>query len=150
MTFLSFVIDCFLRIFPAYSHDALAEADRQVFGVDLLLSLPEIHPSSPSRRAQSTPLPIPKVTLLEYNASPDFHQSGQRLKTDLAEMFQGIVRISVAPFFGIDLGSDEEETSEELVTGTGTGAGSDDEAWEVGEEKWGWRLVGKGEVRGNW
>jgi len=48
-------------------------------------------------------------------------------------MFQGIIRISIAPFFGLTL--DDEEDKE-------------DGEWEVGMEKWGWRLVGQGQVRG--
>jgi tubulin--tyrosine ligase len=79
-------------------------------------------------------VPIPKVTILEYNASPDFHQSGERLRPKLAEMFQGIIRISIAPFFGLSIDDDNEEKE-----------GGD---WEVGTEKWGWRLVGQGQVRG--
>ena len=78
----------------------------------------------------SDKLAIPRVTLLEYNASPDFHQSGDRLRLHLAEMFQGIVKISIAPFFGLHV-DDGEQT-----------------AWELNEERWGWKLVGKGEVRG--
>jgi tubulin--tyrosine ligase len=74
------------------------------------------------------------VTILEYNASPDFHQSGERLRPNLAEMFQGIIRISVAPFFGLRI--DDEEHGEK------------GDEWEVGQEKWGWRLVGQGQVRG--
>ena len=92
--------------------------------MDLLLNFP----------TESEGLPIPKVTILEYNASPDFHQSGERLRPNLAEMFQGIIRISVAPFFGLTL--DEEAESEENGD------------WEIGKEKWGWRLVGQGQVRG--
>jgi len=79
-------------------------------------------------------VPIPKVTILEYNASPDFHQSGERLRPKLAEMFQGIVRISIAPFFGLSIDDDNEEKEEV--------------GWEAGTEKWGWRLVGQGQVRG--
>jgi tubulin--tyrosine ligase len=79
-------------------------------------------------------VPIPKVTILEYNASPDFHQSGERLRPKLAEMFQGIIRISIAPFFELSIDDDNEvENGRE---------------WEVGTEKWGWRLVGQGQVRG--
>lgn len=103
-------------------HSQLCLADHQVFGVDLLLNFP---PDTPSDT-----LPIPRVTLLEYNASPDFHQSGDRLRPHLAEMFQGIVKISIAPFFGLDI-DDNDET-----------------AWTMNEERWGWKLVGKGEVRG--
>jgi tubulin--tyrosine ligase len=74
------------------------------------------------------------VTILEYNASPDFHQSGERLRPKLAEMFQGIIRISIAPFFELSIDDDNEvENGRE---------------WEVGTEKWGWRLVGQGQVRG--
>ena len=95
--------------------------------MDLLLNFP-------AGSEESGALPIPRVTILEYNASPDFHQSGERLRPHLAEMFQGIIRISVAPFFGLDLEEDEGEEKEE--------------GWEVGREKWGWRLVGQGQVRG--
>jgi len=49
-------------------------------------------------------------------------------------MFQGIIRISIAPFFGLSIDDDDEEKEEG--------------AWEVGAEKWGWRLVGQGQVRG--
>lgn len=101
-----------------------------MFGVDLLLNFPEKGSDS-----SDAGLPIPKVTILEYNASPDFHQSGERLRSNLAEMFQGVVRISIAPFFDLDLDGDDDVKSEEGE-------------WAVGTEKWGWRLVGKGEVRG--
>lgn len=68
------------------------------------------------------------MTLLEYNASPDFHQSGTRLRRDLSEMFRGVVELSVKPFF--KLNRNEEDTM------------------KTGDERYGWRLVGKGEVRG--
>ena len=68
------------------------------------------------------------MTLLEYNASPDFHQSGTRLRRDLSEMFRGVVELSVKPFFKLNR---EEE-----------------DAMKTGDERYGWRLVGKGEVRG--
>jgi tubulin--tyrosine ligase len=93
--------------------------------VDLLLNFPE---------GEGEGLPMPKVTILEYNASPDFHQSGERLRPKLAEMFQGIIRISIAPFFGLSIDDDNHEQEEG--------------EWEVGTEKWGWRLVGRGQVRG--
>lgn len=98
-----------------------------MFGVDLLLNFP-------AELEATAVLPIPRVTILEYNASPDFHQSGERLRPHLAEMFQGIIRISVAPFFGLDMGDDAKEAQPE--------------PWELGHERWGWRLVGQGEVRG--
>lgn len=62
-------------------------------------------------------------------------QTGDVLKPKLLEMFKGVVRISVAPFFGIETVGSEDEEQKEM---------------EVGEDRWGWRLVGKGEVRGNW
>nr|ODO04245.1 cytoplasmic protein [Cryptococcus depauperatus CBS 7855] len=98
----------------------------EIFGVDLILSFP---PSvvEPDR------LPIPVVTLLEFNASPDFYQSGDRLRPQLLEMFKGVVNISIVPFFGLSTRHDEV----------------DDTAMKVGDEKWGWRMVGKGEVRGS-
>jgi hypothetical protein len=93
--------------------------------------------------------------LLEYNASPDFHQSGERLKKELLGMFKGVVQISVAPFFHINLEEDEGENDDGgqasgappsgARPGAGITAGAD---WEVGTEKWGWRLVGKGQIRG--
>ncbi len=86
-------------------------------------------------------LPIPTVTLLEYNASPDFHQSGNRLRPQLLDMFKGVVRISVAPFFGLPTSTGATDNKEDV----------EDEkhaVWNVGYEKWGWRLVGRGEVRG--
>lgn len=89
------------------------------------------------------------MTLLEYNASPDFHQSGERLKGELREMFEGVVRISVEPFFGLqdeDQDDDEKEAKGE-VAGTVEGDG-EVKGMEVGDEKWGWRMVGQGEVRG--
>lgn len=76
---------------------------------------------------------MPDVTLLEFNASPDFVQTGDVLRPKLLDMFKGVVRISIAPFFGIDTVGDDEQKEMTL-----------------GEDRWGWRLVGKGEVRGNW
>jgi hypothetical protein len=92
----------------------LMENAFELFGVDLLLS----HPASGT---------VPDVTLLEFNASPDVVNSGDALRPNLLEMFEGIVRISVAPFFGRG------------------GAGM-----ALGEDRWGWRKVGEGEVRGGW
>jgi hypothetical protein len=96
--------------------------------------------------------------LLEYNASPDFHQSGDRLKSELLEMFKGVVRISVAPFFDIELEEDDKEGQQnqsnlsrgapEEVRDEGEGVEMR-KFWEMGEEMWGWRLIGKGQVRGH-
>lgn len=114
----------------------------QVFGVDLLLSFPPQFSPEAGGPPCSKPA-IPTVTLLEYNASPDFQQSGDRLRPHLLEMFKGVIRISIAPFFGIDM-SDEDRNSE-LANDEATRK----MAWEVGEERWSWRLVGRGEVRGS-
>ena len=103
-------------------------AETKIFGVDLLLSFP------PGTGGETDRLPIPRVTLLEYNASPDFHQSGIRLRGNLAEMFKGVVEISIKPFFNLQ-SSDQAE-------GDGKGMGG------IGSERYGWRLVGKGEIRG--
>lgn len=85
--------------------------------MDLLLSFP-------STSTASTEVPIPKVTLLEYNASPDFHQSGERLRPQLLDMFKGIVKIAIKPFFGLSLYDKEEAKKADS-----------------------WVLVGQGEVR---
>ncbi|WWC95696.1 hypothetical protein V866_002561 [Kwoniella sp. B9012] len=114
----------------------------EIFGVDLILSFLPTTPSSPSQ------LPVPKVTLLEFNASPDFHQSGIRLKKDLLEMFKGVIRISIAPFFGLNINNDDDEEEEEEIDAKRDQI-QRNENWEVGEERWGWSLVGKGEVRGS-
>lgn len=60
----------------------------QLFGVDLLLSFEESGP--------------PRVTLLEFNASPDFAQSGDRLQQELGDMFRDVVEVVVKPFFEIE------------------------------------------------
>ncbi|ODO11319.1 hypothetical protein I350_00095 [Cryptococcus amylolentus CBS 6273] len=99
----------------------------EIFGVDLILSFPPVSPANA--------LPIPVVTLLEFNASPDFHQSGDRLRPQLLDMFKGVIKHSIFPFFGVET-TDKEEVSKE-------------NPMKVGEEKWGWRLVGEGEVRGS-
>lgn len=99
----------------------------KVFGVDLLLNFPES-----ADAGNSGEVPIPRVTILEYNASPDFHQSGERLRPHLAELFHGVVKLSIAPFF--NLHQDDEEDAEPES--------------QIGDEKYGWRLVGQGEIRG--
>lgn len=96
--------------------------------MDLLLSF---EPSDP----KATPI----ITLLEFNASPDFTQSGDRLRSELADAFQGVIKLVIAPFFGIKrfAGEDEEEAGESLVL-------------QVGEENFGWRKIGEQETRGTW
>ncbi|TXT10849.1 hypothetical protein VHUM_02354 [Vanrija humicola] len=109
----------------------------EIFGVDLILSHPPSTPSPGSAFNASLPaLAVPDVTLLEFNASPDFHQSGEVLRPRLLEMFKGVVRLSIAPFFGIEAEQGKEKVKEGPM--------------ELGEERWDWRLVGQGEVRGNW
>jgi hypothetical protein len=97
--------------------------------VDLLLSF------DPTE-SQRTPI----ISLLEFNASPDFTQSGNRLRKELGDTFQGVIKLVVAPFFGIERFADESEDdpAKELVT------------LHVGEEKFGWRKVGEQETRGTW
>ena len=58
-------------------------------------------------------------------------------------MFKGVVRGVVAPFFGVtprDEAGDAAPEEEEEEEGKG--------GWAVGQEKWGWRKVGQGQVRG--
>ncbi|WRT69820.1 uncharacterized protein IL334_006811 [Kwoniella shivajii] len=109
----------------------------EIFGVDLILSFPSSSSSTPEETLGE--LPIPTVTLLEFNASPDFHQSGLRFKKDLLEMFKGVIRISIAPFFGLTISDDDDETNE----------GKETVEWKVGEERYNWTLVGKGAIRGS-
>ena len=101
-----------------------------MFGVDLLLSFPGDQCVNVEW--------APRISLLEYNASPDFQQSGDRLKTELAMMFRGVVKIAVAPYFGLQTIDEQEEEDGEI----------EEREWRVEEERWGWRLIGKGEVRG--
>lgn len=98
----------------------------KIFGVDFLVTLP---PGSSA----------PQVHLLEFNASPDFHQSGARLQTSIRDMFDGVVTGVVAPFFEVET-SDEQEK----------GAGREAWAWEQGMERDGWKCFVKGEVRRGW
>lgn len=103
----------------------------EIFGVDLVLSFP------PGGSSAAGELPAPRVSLLEFNASPDFVQSGDALRPRLLELFKGVVHISVAPFFGLQtIDTDEGDKKPE--------------DWELGEEHFDWRLVGKGQVRGQW
>ena len=112
----------------------------QIFGVDLLCSFP-----AGTRSSEGGELPIPTVTLLEYNASPDFDQSSDRLRPKLQELFAGVVMICVVPFFGLQTIEDEEES--EGKGGTGVKESTE---WTVGQSRRGWRMVGKAEVRGGY
>lgn len=100
----------------------------EIFGVDLILSFPPA--------AEGADLPTPDVTLLEFNASPDFVQSGDALKPRLLDMFKGVARIAIAPFFNIKTVDEEEE--------------ADKSEQQIGEERHAWTLVGKGAVRASW
>lgn len=81
----------------------------------------------------------PNITLLEFNASPDLTQSGDRLRSELGDAFQGVIKLVIAPFFGVKRFADEdEEEAHEHV------------ALQVGEEKFGWRKIGEQETRGTW
>ncbi|KAI5451833.1 putative tubulin--tyrosine ligase pby1, variant 2 [Naganishia albida] len=100
----------------------------EIFGVDLLLSFD-------GSDSQSTPI----ISLLEFNASPDFTQSGNRLRKELGGAFQGVIKLVVAPFFGVKRFADENEDGHPESTGV-----------QVGEEKFGWRKIGEQETRGTW
>lgn len=106
----------------------MSRSCRQIFGVDLLLSF-----DGPD--SQSTPI----ISLLEFNASPDFTQSGNRLRKELGGAFQGVIKLVVAPFFGVKRFADENEDGHPESTGV-----------QVGEEKFGWRKIGEQETRGTW
>ena len=103
-----------------------------------MLSLPE---SSSAPAGNQDSLPPPRVTLLEYNASPDFHQSGSRLRGKLGEMFRGVVELSIKPFFA-EQGKGRLSEDEDADKKDGK------KEMEVGEEAYGWKLFGKGQVRG--
>jgi hypothetical protein len=94
----------------------------QVFGVDLLLSV------------TGESLSEPTVTLLEFNASPDFGQSGDRLRPHLADMFKGVVRLAILPFFDCEA-MDGEKQEKEL---------------ELEETRHGWKMIGRAATRGQW
>jgi tubulin--tyrosine ligase len=96
--------------------------------VDLLLSFD-------SSETQSTPV----ISLLEFNASPDFTQSGNRLRKELGDAFQGVIKLVVAPFFSIKRFADDSEEGHAESTNL-----------QVGEEKFGWRKIGEQETRGTW
>lgn len=61
-------------------------------------------------------------------------------------MFDGVTRGFVKPFFGLqdDADNEEEEEEEEAKKEKWNGE------WEAGEERWGWKCFGKGEIRRGW
>ncbi len=103
----------------------------QVFGVDLLLSMPE--------GPISGELAQPTISLLEFNASPDFGQSGDRLRPHLADMFKGVVRIAISPFFGCETIIDEDDSADR-----------EQPSQAVGQVRHGWRMIGEAATRGDW
>lgn len=104
----------------------------QIFGVDLLLSFPS------SETSARTSIPTPTVTLLEFNASPDFFQSGDRLQTELKDMFSDVIGLVIAPFFNLQVIADEEEDND-------AGVGSQAKANDTGT----WVLIGEEKTRGS-
>ncbi|KAJ9094402.1 hypothetical protein QFC21_005941 [Naganishia friedmannii] len=100
----------------------------EIFGVDLLLSFDPVI-------AQARPI----ITLLEFNASPDFTQSGNRLREELAEAFKGVIKLVIAPFFDVKRFADEGEEGHETFS-----------SLQIGEEKYGWKKIGEQETRGTW
>jgi tubulin--tyrosine ligase len=98
--------------------------------VDLLLSFP------PTSGSSGTGLPAPNVTLLEFNASPDFFQSGERLKSELSDMFKDVVRLVIAPFFDLELIEDEDD--------------SESGPAETPNKAEAWILIGEEKTRGEW
>jgi tubulin--tyrosine ligase len=89
--------------------------------------------------SSGAPVARPQVHLLEFNASPDFHQSGTRLQTEIRSMFDGVVTGIVAPFFGVETVDEQDK-----------GAGRENWSWEQGTERAGWKCFVKGEVRRGW
>lgn len=91
------------------THFSVSEQSFEVFGIDLLLSLPA---DAPDRDLA--------VHLLEVNACPDFKQSGDKLHGIIERLFEGVLDIAVKPFFA----SKEDQ--------------ADAEAWAVGERRGAW------------
>ncbi len=65
----------------------------EVFGVDFLVD------------AEGT------AWLLEVNAFPDFKQTGEELRGLIQGLWEGVVDLAVAPFFGVE-GAKSEDASE--------------------------------------
>ncbi|KAF1959763.1 tubulin-tyrosine ligase [Byssothecium circinans] len=82
----------------------------EVFGLDFMVSVEQ---GGGSGGAEV------RTWLLEVNAFPDFRQSGERLKGVVGGLFEGVVRMGVAPFFGIDGGGDGQEGEGEDGDGDG-------------------------------
>lgn len=93
-------------------------------------------------------LQIPIVTLLEFNASPDFVQSGERLKPLLSDMFKGIVNISIAPFFKLEIRSASNDSIDKDGKAKENEIGKGNHMVDDTIEKSSWILIGKGQVRG--
>jgi tubulin---tyrosine ligase len=52
--------------------------------------------------------------LLEVNAFPDFKQTGDELKELVEGLWEGVMRLAVAPFFGLDKTHQEEDMNSKL------------------------------------
>lgn len=68
------------------NHFSVAPNAFEIFGVDLMLSQPE----------DDRPI---GVHLLEFNACPDFKQSGNDLHHVIERLFEGAIDLAVKPFF---------------------------------------------------
>ena len=99
------------------NHFAVSKSSFEVFGVDLLLSLPETNESNSAGTAdEESDL---NVHLLEVNACPDFKQSGEGLHEVIGRLFEGVLEVAVKPFFA----KNDEGKKED---------------WEVGSRKGRW------------
>ena len=97
------------------NHFAVSESSFEVFGIDLLLSLPEHNTATSSDDQKEAEL---AVHLLEVNACPDFKQSGEALHGVIERLFEGVLDIAVKPYFVKE--------------------GSGKEGWGVGSRKGSW------------
>ena len=72
-----------------------------------------------------------EVFLLEVNAFPDFRQTGDELRDLVGKLWDGVVALAVAPFFGSDLKStgDGTDAEEEHENGKETATDADEERW---------------------
>ena len=50
-----------------------------------------------------------RTWLLEVNAFPDFRQTGEDCKGVVEGLMEGVVKVGIAPFFGVD-GTEEGDT----------------------------------------
>ncbi|KDQ63771.1 hypothetical protein JAAARDRAFT_29812 [Jaapia argillacea MUCL 33604] len=100
----------------------------ELFGVDFLLSH---HPPSRSTSAPQQNSSPWRISLLELNAEPAIEMTGPRLRWILEDVFTGVAKVCVGPFFS-------------GVEGEGEG-----EKWGIGEMREGLRKCLEVEVRGS-